>query len=98
MKQISSRLTAIPVPSLTRFVFGTILLYTQSGKPAWRGDQARALKQGVASGEWLATIPSHFGCGRWAFLEATNPYDDVAALIRSTPQRADTSRAVGASP
>ncbi len=42
MKQISSRLTAIPVPSLTRFVFGTILLYIQFGKPARRGDQTRA--------------------------------------------------------
>ena len=40
----------------------------------------------------------HVGCGRWAFVEATDPYDDVAALIRSTPPRADTSRAVGASP
>ena len=42
--------------------------------------------------------PATLGFGRWAFLEATDPYDDAAALIRSTRQRADTSRAVGASP
>ena len=81
MKQISSRLTAISVPSLTRFVFGTLLLYTQFGKPAWRGDghaphfefrTAELPSKIVASNEW-----------RWAFREVTDPDDDVAETIRA---------------
>ena len=81
MKQISSRLTAISVPSLTRFVFGTLLLYTQFGKPAgtvtrhsphFEFRTAELPSKIVASSEW-----------RWAFLEVTDPYDDVAETIRA---------------
>jgi len=44
-----------------------------------------------ATGHW-PLFSRHFGCGRWAFLEVTNPYDDVAETIRAIagPQTAST--------
>ncbi len=39
---------------------------------------------------------NHGGFGRWAFLEITDPYDDVVDLIDPLAQRADATRDVGA--
>jgi len=55
-------------------------------------------KTATARTLWVPAVNNHGGFGRWAFLEVTDPYDDVAALIRSISQRADTTTVVGATP
>jgi type III restriction enzyme len=32
---------------------------------------------------WVPAVNHHGGFGRWAFVEVTDPYDDVVGLIRS---------------
>ena len=32
---------------------------------------------------WMPAVNNHGGFGRWAFLEITDPYDDVGELIRA---------------
>ena len=32
---------------------------------------------------WIPAVNNHGGSGRWAFLEATDPYDDVVELNRA---------------
>jgi len=31
---------------------------------------------------WIPAVNNHGGFGRWAFLEITDPYDDVAEMMR----------------
>jgi type III restriction enzyme len=40
-------------------------------------------KTATARNLWVPAVNNHGGFGRWAFLEITDPYDDVAPLIRS---------------
>ena len=61
-----------------------------------RGD--KEAKTATVRTLWVPAVNNHGGFGRWAFLEITDPYDDVVDLIRSAPQRADVTRAVGATP
>ena len=41
---------------------------------------------------WMPAVNNHGGFGRWAFLEITDPYDDVGKMIRAIagPQAAST--------
>jgi len=36
---------------------------------------------------WAPAVNKHGGFGRWAFLEITDPYDNVSELIRSAVSR-----------
>jgi len=40
-------------------------------------------KTATARTLWVPAVNNHGGLGRWAFLEVTDPYDDVAELIRA---------------
>ena len=40
-------------------------------------------KTATARTLWVPAVNNHGGFGRWAFLEVTDPYDDVAELIRA---------------
>ncbi len=55
-------------------------------------------KTATARTLWMPAVNNHGGFGRWAFLEITDPYDDVVELIRSACQRADVTKDVGATP
>ncbi len=44
-------------------------------------------KTATARTLWMPAVNNHAGFGRWAFLEITDPYDDVMELIRSIPSR-----------
>jgi type III restriction enzyme len=41
-------------------------------------------KSATARTLWVPALNHHGGFGRWAFLEVTDPYDDVVQLIRAT--------------
>ncbi len=41
-------------------------------------------KSATARTLWVPAVNHHGGFGRWAFLEVTDPYDDVVELIRAT--------------
>jgi type III restriction enzyme len=41
-------------------------------------------KTATARTLWVPAVNNHGGFGRWAFLEVTDPYDDVVELIRAT--------------
>ena len=45
------------------------------------------LTEATARTLWVPAVNNHSGFGRWAFLEITDPYDDVAELIRSLISR-----------
>jgi len=36
---------------------------------------------------WAPAVNNHGGFGRWAFLEITDPYDNVSELVRSAVSR-----------
>jgi type III restriction enzyme len=52
-------------------------------------------KTATARTLWIPAVNNHGGFGRWAFLEVTDPYDDVVELIRATiiPQTVPTESA-----
>jgi type III restriction enzyme len=43
----------------------------------------KEVKTATARGLWLPAVNNHGGFGRWAFLEVTDPYDDVGKMIRA---------------
>jgi type III restriction enzyme len=45
-------------------------------------------KTATARTLWVPAVNNHGGFGRWVFLEITDPYDDVAELIRATMTQA----------
>jgi hypothetical protein len=40
-------------------------------------------KTATARTLWVPAVNNHGGLGRWAFLEMTDPYDDVVELMRA---------------
>ena len=40
-------------------------------------------KTATARTLWMSAVNNHGGFGRWAFLEITDPYDNVSELIRA---------------
>jgi type III restriction enzyme len=57
--------------------------------------QDKEAKTATARTLWIPAVNNHGGFGRWAFLEVTDPYDDVVELIRATiiPQTVPTEAA-----
>jgi hypothetical protein len=48
-------------------------------------------KTSTARTLWVPAVNNHGGFGRWAFLEITDPYDDVVEMIRSISNQASLS-------
>ena len=48
-------------------------------------------KTATARTLWMPAVNNHGGFGRWAFLEITDPYDDVVELIRSISNQGSLS-------
>ena len=44
--------------------------------------QEKEAKAATARTLWVPAVNNHGGFGRWAFLEITDPYDDVAETLR----------------
>ncbi len=44
-------------------------------------DKDKEAKTATARTLWVPAVNNHGGFGRWAFVEVTDPYDDVVKLI-----------------
>jgi len=55
---------------------------TRSSRPGAR-DEDKEAKTATARTLWVPAVINHGGFGRWAFVEVTDPYDDVVKLIRT---------------
>ena len=44
--------------------------------------QEKEAKAATTRTLWVPAVTNHGGFGRWAFLEITDPYDDVAETLR----------------
>ncbi len=52
-------------------------------------------KTATARTLWVPAVNNHGGFGRWAFLEVTDPYDDVVELIRAVTKQGSASTDTG---
>ncbi len=61
------------------------MLYPRDPSLVWKGkdEQDQEAKPATARTLWVPAVNNRGGFGRWAFLEITDPYEDVVEWIRS---------------